>query len=291
MTDTLGHFQLLEHLDDGGSADVYRASTGAENPDIALKVLKEGHRAQPGEVTRFLDEADLLRKLAHPGLPRILETGTVEGAPFIAMELVHGQSLAEYLQQQGPLSEQEALSIAGDLADTLVHVHREGLVHRDLKPANILLQETSGRTVIMDFGVARMSGASDAGYMATPRYMSPEQAGGERLDARSDLFSLGIILYEMLTGAPPFEATSLEELVEQVRSAEAPPLPARAAHAGPVVRRLLDKDPNGRFANAAEARDAIMDANEEYSSARPSSIWWFAAAVVLVAVIAGWWLA
>ena len=286
MTETLGRYQLLEHLDDGGTADVYRANNGGDNPDIALKVLKQELRDDPHEVERFLAEAELLRRLAHPGLPRILATGSEDGTPYLVMELLRGRSLAEHLQQCGPLPEQEALSIACDLADTLDHVHREGLVHRDLKPANILLRENTGRAVIMDFGVARVTGASAAGNMATPRYMSPEQAGGDRVDGRSDLFSLGVILFEMLTGQPPFAATSLEQLVDQVRSEAAPALTGSVTRVGSVLRRLLEKDPSRRYATAREARDALLDINEEHSAAAiPRAGWLLLGAVAAAAVI------
>ena len=291
MTETLGRYQLLEHLDDGGSADVYRASSGDGNPDIALKVLKPERRGDPGEVDRFLAEAELLRRLAHPGLPRILATGSEAGAPYLAMELLRGRSLADHLAQRGPLPEREALAIAGDLADTLEHVHRAGLVHRDLKPANILLRESTGRAVIMDFGVARATGEGAAGHMATPRYMSPEQAGGDRVDGRSDLFSLGVILFEMLAGQPPFEATSLEQLVNQVRSEAAPALPPGATRAGVVLRRLLAKDPSRRYATAGEARDALLDTSEEHSAIQIPLAGWLAMGSALAIAMALWLLA
>ncbi len=290
MTETLGRFQLLEHLDDGGTADVYRASAGDGNPDIALKVLKPELREQQDVVARFLDEGDLLRHMSHPGLPTVLATGTGDGCPYIAMELVRGKSLAEQLDQRGPIPEQQALAIAGDLADTLEHVHRAGMVHRDLKPANILLRDITGRAVIMDFGVARVTGEGAAGHMATPRYMSPEQASGESVDGRSDLFSLGVILFEMLAGRPPFEATSLEGLVDQVRHAEVPALPAGEGHSAEIVRRLLEKDPARRFASAAEARDAIIDASEAYSSAHVSVKGWLVGGAALAALAALWLL-
>jgi serine/threonine protein kinase len=142
----------------------------------------------------------------------------------------------------------------------------------------------------MDFGVAKASGAGAAGHMATPRYMSPEQAGGDRVDGRSDLFSLGVILFEMLTGQPPFEATSLEQLVSQVRSEAAPALPAGATKAAGVLRRLLEKDPSRRYSTAGEARDALLDTSEEHSTIDVPLAGWLALGGGALAIALAVWL-
>ena len=290
MTDSLGQFQLLEHIDDGGTADVYRAMKRQTGDIVALKVLKPALRENPDEVSRFFDEARFTQGLMHPGIPNSLETGVEDGSPFLVVEFVEGESLADCLDKRGTFAEEEALSIACDLAETLAYVHRQGVVHRDLKPANILLRSSDGRAHIMDFGVARASGAGAAGHMATPRYMSPEQAAGDRVDGRSDLFSLGVILYEMLAGHPPFESSTLDALITEVRQTNPAPLPASHSKAAPVVTRLLQKDPAKRYASAEAARDAMQHLGGKAESGRwPfGSTGWLAIAGLGVALAVAW---
>lgn len=290
MTDSLGQFQLLEHIDDGGSADVYRALKRETGDVVALKVLKPALRENPEEVSRFFDEARFTQGLIHPGIPSSLETGVEDGSPYLAMEFVQGESLADCLERCGKFAEEEALSIACDLADTLAYIHRHGVVHRDLKPANIVLRSSDGRAQIMDFGVARASGAGAEGHMATPRYMSPEQAAGDRVDGRSDLFSLGVILYEMLAGHPPFESSTLDALITEVRQTDPAPLSASHSKAAPVITQLLQKDPAKRYASAEAARDAMQhrEGNAEAGRRPLGSAGWLAIVGLGVAMAVAW---
>ena len=245
--ETLGRFTLLHHLDDGGSSDVYRAHS-EELGTIALKLLKPAARENPDEVERFLREGHLLEELSHPALPNVVDVGVEEDTPYIAMTLLQGQPLDAYLQAKGKLDSQRVLAIAEDIAAALVVVHTSNTVHRDLKPHNIFICDDDERAVLMDFGVARpMNHRTE--NRATPRYMSPEQASGMTLDGRSDLFSLGAILYELLSGSPPFPGKTLDALIEQVRTHHPAPL-SDAGAAQPIVEQLLRKQPAKRYRSA-----------------------------------------
>ena len=179
---------------------------------IAQAVPASIRQQQPLELGAPLSEAEAIARLQHPNIVRIYDAGTLNGVPFIAMEYVEGESLERFLQRSGPMPWQHALQIAYQIADALDCAHRAGIVHRDVKPANILL-DGQGRVRLSDFGIASIAKRPttqkvEGAFLGTPEYMSPEQARGEPLDGRSDLFSLGCVLYEMATGVSPFRADS-----------------------------------------------------------------------------------
>lgn len=258
---TLAHYEILELLGIGGAAEVYRALDLTSEREVALKVLCE--RADPSMVLRFTREAKALARLEHPNIVKVYDAGFAEGQRYLAMELVRGGSLKERLQR-GVLEWTEAVRVAIQVAEALGHAHRHGIVHRDLKPGNIMLTE-DGRAKLMDFGLAHVADASamtrTGTVMGTVFYLSPEQAVGKHVDHRSDLYSLGAVLFEMLVGQPPFTGPSavsiiyrhLNEVPVRVRQFDEGIPPLLEA----IVARLLQKDPNKRFALVEEVVAAL----------------------------------
>ncbi|MBI5877318.1 MAG: protein kinase [Chloroflexi bacterium] len=206
---TLGPYQIRGRIGAGGMAMVYRAYDRRRRAEIALKVLLQS-ASNPEFRRRFLREAEIAARLRHPNIVQVFEGGESDGALYLAMEYVPGGSLADLLSRQRVLDHARVVQVVGDVARALDYAHAQGIVHRDLKPANILL-DGDGRAKLADFGVAHLADAgtltSDGERLGTPSYMSPEQVRGDReIDARTDVWSLGVMLYEMTTGQRPFEA-------------------------------------------------------------------------------------
>ncbi len=277
-----GKYQVLENVGSGGMASVYRVRHLHLREDVAIKVVSSRLAEDREFVERFQSEAVITRKLRHPNAVRLDDFDvTDDGRPFIVMEFVRGRSLREVLQN-GWLAPARAAAIARQVALALGAAHQLGIVHRDIKPENILLiQQPDGSELVkvLDFGIARMCGQGGDGaaghtptrtgiILGTPQYISPEQAKGTRsteLDGRSDLYSLGVVLYEMLTGEPPFTADSpFDLLLKHVQTPPTPPhllkgheniAPAMSA----LVMNSLEKNPAQRFQTAAEMVDALSD--------------------------------
>jgi len=218
-----GQFRILGPLGKGGMGTVYLAEQVTIGRKVVVKILNQRLSQDPTAVERFRREARAIARLSHPNLIQVYLFGTTEeGAPYIAMEFVPGRPLSEALLIAGRIPQKQALRIAVQIFDAVAHAHATGVIHRDLKPPNIMLCEVTGQTdfvKVLDFGLAKLVGEArpDATLTktgcitGTPRYMSPEQARGDALDARSDIYSLGIILYEMLAGAHPFEAATISD--------------------------------------------------------------------------------
>ena len=249
----VSHYQILERIGGGGMGVVYRAKDTRLGRNVALKFLPDGNKLDAQTLERFRREARSASALNHPNICTIYAIDDHEGQPFIAMELLEGQTLKERIGGR-PLPIPEILDIGIQIADALEAAHSKGIVHRDIKPANIFLLE-HGPAKILDFGLAKLTprrqraADSVAGVMARSRddvlteelvtnpgssvgtvmYMSPEQARGDELDARSDLFSLGVVLYEMATGAPPFSGPSIALIFDGILHAA--PAPATKANA------------------------------------------------------------
>ena len=213
---SIGPYEILTLLGSGGMGAVYRARDERLQREVAIKVLAPGVLVDDEARTRFRREALALARFSHPGIAAVYDVGTHDGSDFLVMECVPGVTLAERLKS-GPLSVQEALLLAIEVASALEEAHEHGVIHRDLKPANVILTP-KGHAKVLDFGVAKIrasTGADDAARtltafgttVGTPLYMSPEQTMGESVDARSDLWSLGAMLYEALIGSPPFHGS------------------------------------------------------------------------------------
>lgn len=276
---TLGAYRIESQLGVGGMGEVYRAVHTRLNRPAAIKVLHANQAADPTFQARFLREARAAAALSHPNIVEVFDFGEQDDISFLVMELVPDGSLRTLLRQRST-GQGWSLGLGVDLvrqaAEGLAYAHAHGMVHRDIKPDNLLLQrlETSGtgataeryQLKISDFGLARL--LEDGGeltvtgmVMGTPTYMSPEQCQGEVLDGRSDLYSLGVVLYEVATGSPPFRVKSLSEAV--FKHISAPPIPPQQvrpdlpAALNDVIMRCLEKRPEDRFATGTELAEAL----------------------------------
>jgi serine/threonine protein kinase len=262
-----GRYEILSPLGRGGMGAVYRARDRVLEEDIALKVLRADVAGTEERARRFRSEVQLARRVSHWNVCRIHEYGEDGPLRFITMELVEGETLKETLRRSGPFATERAFDVSLQVARGLAAIHQAGVVHRDLKSANIML-DRSGRARVMDFGIAKPEaspGAAQSGYVVgSPEYMSPEQARGLPVDARSDLYALGVVVHEVFTGEVPFHADSpvrtLLLHLEAAPSLDAPSLPAGLR---PVLRRALAKDPAERYASAREMEEALRGATGE----------------------------
>jgi serine/threonine protein kinase len=249
----IGHYRVIQKLDQGGMSAVYLAEDTRLSRKAVLKFLLQEYALDAELKTRFEREARVAAVLQHPNIVTIYEVGEYEGASFIVMEYVEGESLRSLLMQTELLPE-SASEIAVQICDGLSQVHRAGITHRDLKPGNILF-DNSGRAKITDFGIARLPGVPrltrPGAIMGTPEYMSPEQAQGQELDARSDIFSLGIMLYEMLTRQRPFTGKNYDAIIESVVSQTPSALAAHRRDLSPGWQQIIDnalaKNPKHRY--------------------------------------------
>jgi serine/threonine-protein kinase len=270
----LGRFRVVSELGRGGMGVVYRAHDVELRRDVALKVLPADFAAAPDRRARFLREARAGAALAHPNVVVVHEIGEAEGRIFVAMELVEGESLRARLAR-GRLPPGEALAVARGIARAMAHAHAQRLVHRDLKPDNVMLAE-GGAVKVLDFGIAKEldvdplgatagpESLTGGGILGTPAYMSPEQATGRPVGPASDVFSFGVVLYELLTGLRPFDEDNVGALIVAITRDAPRPLDEAAPGLVPalaaLVMRCLEKDPAARFASGAElvaALDAV----------------------------------
>jgi eukaryotic-like serine/threonine-protein kinase len=278
----IGRYRILGELGRGAMGVVYEAEDPALDRVVALKTISlaetEERRAYE---KRFMLEAKAAGKLTHPNIVTIFDYGEEEDLAYMAMELLQGEDLRTRLRR-GEIPPMEAVEIALQVADGLGFAHEHGVVHRDVKPGNIMLLER-GAVKIMDFGIARMRFAdhktSTGMVLGTPRYMSPEQIGGQPVDQRSDIFSLGTVLYEMLTQTSLFAGQDVSQIAHNVANAE----PAPPSHAHPalpqildfIVARALKKDPAVRYQDAyemaADLRDALAEMRARLGTPRPAS--------------------
>jgi len=260
----IGRYRVIQKLDQGGMGAVYLAEDTRLSRKAVLKFLLKQYALDAELKARFEREARVAAILQHPNIVTIYEVGEYEGASFIAMEYVEGESLRSLLMQTELLPE-AASEIAVQICDGLSQVHRAGITHRDLKPGNILF-DNSGRAKITDFGIARLQGVPrltrPGAVMGTPEYMSPEQAQGQELDARSDIFSLGIILYEMLTLQRPFTGKNYDVIIEAVVNQTPPALAAyrRDLSLGwqQIIDKALAKNPKHRYQRVEDFRTDIQ---------------------------------
>jgi serine/threonine-protein kinase len=273
VLELVGRYEVQERIGEGAMADVYRAYDPGINRVLAIKVLKGEFRSNAHYAARFLREAKAAGALSHPNIVTIYDVGEVDGYPYIVMELLEGESLDVVARREGPLPSDRVMEIGLQLAEALRYAHGLGVIHRDIKPSNVILGR-DGRTVkLVDFGIARVAEADPARSEAdsiktqvgqvvgTPRYMSPEQALGQALDGRSDLFSTGVVLYELITGRKAFAGASPATLALQITQSE--PEPIAAIESGCprglqfIVGKLLAKRRDRRFADGGQLADAL----------------------------------
>jgi len=258
-------YHLEEKLGEGGMGVVYRARDFLHGRQVALKFLRHEGALDPEVQQRFMNEARRFGKLRHPNLVRIHALGREEGILYIASEFVPGRNLAWFLQS-GPLEIDRALSIVADVASGLAEAHRHGVVHRDLKPENVMIREPDGVVKVLDFGIAKDLNATivltrPGTYMGTPGYSAPEQVRGDAVDGRADLFSLGALLYELITGERAFQGRGTTELLARTQKQE--PAPAHRLNRevseplAQLVGRMLQKNPRRRLASAQEVVEVI----------------------------------
>lgn len=259
----LGKYRILREI--GRSNDiVYEAEDPALRRRVALKELllppnlTDSQRKE--RVDRFYREAKAAGGLTHPNIVTIYEVGEDNGRHFIAMEFLEGQSLRETLQQRGALPIQEASDIAIQVCEALAYAHARGVIHRDIKPDNIQILP-SGRIKITDFGIARITDdpaiTADGQIFGTPSYMSPEQVAGKELDSRTDIFSLGVTLYEMIAGHKPFAGDSVVTITYNIMNVEPPAPPGAPAYLAGIIRKAMAKDPSTRYQMAADMAEDL----------------------------------
>jgi serine/threonine-protein kinase len=286
---TVGHYRIVERIGQGGMGEVYLAEDTSLRRNVALKFLPEHLLEDEVARRRLLREAESAAALEHPYICNIKEVNqTEDGQDFIVMEFVEGQTLKERLQEEGSLQVGEALRLSAEVADALEMAHGKGFVHRDLKPANIMLTP-QGHAKVMDFGLAkRFSTEEELGHdltaaisregstQGTPAYMSPEQVRAEEVDSRSDLFSLGIVLYEMLTGVHPFLRPSSVETMGAILHKEPEPLAKHLPDSSELlqgtVSRLLTKDLDKRTQTIGELAQLLSELSSSPKEIRLTAI-------------------
>ncbi|MBI3157661.1 MAG: protein kinase [Burkholderiales bacterium] len=302
----VGRYQIRARLGRGGMATVYRAHDPSIGRDVAIKFLHASLCEDDECRMRFLREARAAGGLSHTNIVVVHDVGEIAGRPYMAMELVDGAPLSETLDKQRRLPLRDAVVIALQLARALDYAHARGIVHRDIKPGNIMLLGDGQTIKVTDFGIAHMDDGSGeqrtvvGTVMGTPQYMSPEQTRGDKLDGRSDLFSAGVVLYQMLAGERPFRADSVVALATKIATEDPPPVTARRpevpASLRRIVERCLAKQPAQRWQSGREMADALSKVLGELDEAAqqqgrprivPLRIKWAAMMSLIVALVMG----
>ena len=280
--DTLGPYRLEALAGEGGMGRVFRATHTDEGRPVALKVLRRRYARRPEAIARFFQEAQAVNRVHHPNIIEI--TDFVEGPPggdsYYIMRWLEGETVAARLARTRVLPASLVLHLGRQVASALAAVHARGVIHRDLKPDNLFLIERSGRTdaTLIDFGVAQADGERDGVVAGTPAYLSPEAAAGRPLDGRSDIYAVGVVLYELLAGAPPFRGATLSEYVMKHMTEKPRPLTEVVAQPLPpglsaVVARCLAKDPADRYQSMDELEAVLASLASGRDPARAQRRW------------------
>ena len=317
----LGHYEILEKIGEGGMGEVYRAHDTKLDRDVAIKTISTGLAPSAERLARFQREARAVAALNHPNIVTIYSIEEIDGILFLSMELIEGQSLSRFIGKDG-LSLERFFELSIALTDALAAAHSQGITHRDIKPSNIIVGK-DGRLKVLDFGLAKLRDlTADSSQMmelptvaaaepvtakgevlGTATYMSPEQAEGKPLDHRSDIFSLGVVLYEMATGARPFHGDTPASLISSILRDDPPSISQvnrrLPRHLGRIVKRCLAKDVQRRFQTALDVRNELAGLKLEWESGelgdfvppvgssrrRRKRIWQFTGAAALVLVL------
>jgi serine/threonine-protein kinase len=266
-------FEVLGELGHGGMGTVYRVRHVTLDTVYAVKVLNPALGADGELATRFERESRVMARLAHRNIARVADIDTHEGVRFIVMEYVDGPSLGALLKARGGLPPTEALSIVEQVARALAYAHARGVIHRDVKPGNIIVETETGRAVVTDFGIAKVMDATEltrTGFMGTVRYSSPEQIRGEKVDGRADVYSLGLVLFETLTGSAPFADLNPTQIIARLFSPVEKPLELADSIPAPLrdlIRRASTRDRDRRIASAEAFLAEVSELQRRYASA------------------------
>jgi serine/threonine-protein kinase len=297
-----GRYLIETKISRSGMATIYKATDVVEKHAVALKIPHMQYESDVGFFSRFEREAAIGRILNHPNILKFYDPPENKSRPYIVMELLEGKTLAQLMNEVKPFPIDDALQIAGKIAGALAHMHEKGVVHRDLKPQNVMICK-DGSLRIMDFGIARASDMRRLTFvgftpaMGTPDYMAPEQVKGKRGDARTDIYSLGAMLYEMATGALPFEAEN-PFLVMNARVAGDPKAPRKVNPAVPpeveeLILHAMERDPRKRFQTALEMKaqledPSLVDVTGRHHHLTVPKVWssrWHSARLVILSVV------
>jgi serine/threonine-protein kinase len=277
MLERIGRYEILDRIASGGQGTVYRARDTVLDRVVAVKVINQNIEDDPAYLEALQREARLAARLDHPNITRVHDFQVENGIPYIVMEFVP-DALDRELRGNERLPWRRAVEIGLQTARALQHAHDQGVVHRDIKPQNILLRET-GAAALSDFGIARAFASStksqSGGVMGTPAYMAPEQWAGGAVDGRLDQYGLGIVLYEIIAGRPPFQGDSMEALYVQHRETLMPPMPSSLqvpTEVESVIRKTLEKPPDGRYGSASELAHALEGALTAGAIQRPETV-------------------
>jgi hypothetical protein len=279
-TDRLGRYQLEREIGRGAMGVVYLGRDTAINRMVAIKAIPLAAEFSDAELvearSRFFREAETAGRLNHPNIVTIYDVGEERGLAYIAMEYLKGRHLSDYAKSNSLLEPRKVLEIISRTADALGFAHKQQVVHRDIKPANLMYDPSTDVLKITDFGIARLSGAGSTRtgiVLGTPSFMSPEQLEGRTVTGHSDLFSLGVSLFQLLTGQLPFTADSMTGLMQQIAEAPHPPLrafrPDLPACVESVIDRALAKNPEGRYDSGAQMAAALDDCRTRIASGSP----------------------
>lgn len=298
--DQFDRFQIRAHIAQGGMSDIYRAYDLTTAREVVLKVPDRARIGDPAQYERFQRELEVINTLNHPAIQKGLGSGQYNRTPYLVAELVEGQSLRELIHREAPLTPAKAVSLVRKVADALAYCHDHDVIHRDLKPENILIS-AEGQPVILDFGLALTKGSHRVTYanlsttVGTPDYMAPEQIEGQRGDQRTDIYALGVMLYELLAGRPPYTGDQPLAVMAQHLRGGAPRLdrvqPSVPRELAAVVAHCLQRDPDERFPDM-HALIAALDHPQSVDTAileRAGDLtagvpWWRRSQLALVAV-------
>jgi serine/threonine protein kinase len=281
LVNKIGKYQILGVLGQGGMGVVYKALDPSIGREVAIKTIHKHlltSSTGANQIVRFTREAQAAGRFLHRNIVTIFEYGEHEGTPYLVMEFVEGRELKEIIAEKGKLSPAEAVDIFSQVCSGLEHAHQKGIVHRDLKPANIFMLP-DGTAKIADFGIARIQNAEITGegeVLGTPYYMSPEQLMAKKIDGRSDLFSLAVVLYEALTGQRPFMGEAIPEIMIKILT-ESPRLPTSINPAVPLafnsfLSQALEKEPEKRFQSASEFAEALQQTHKGKAPSRAAAV-------------------
>jgi serine/threonine-protein kinase len=261
-------YRIVDRLGVGGMGATYRAIDEQTGRTVVVKIPSLALIGDPATFSRYQRELEIGQRLEHPGIQRLITSGQLPGgAPYMVLDYVPGESMRTYLSAHAPLSIDEAVRLAAELADTLQYCHERGVVHRDLKPENLYITP-EGHIVVGDFGIALLQGARRLTFqrltntVGTPDYMAPEQVSGERGDARTDVYAVGVLLYEMLTGEVPFRGDNAIAVMGQRLTSDPPSVRARRREVSPeldaILRRALARDREQRYPSMAALREDLL---------------------------------